>query len=274
MRTAKAPDLDRLITSCPVHKAIVKAVGYGSQPCHEIVEKLKDVVTTHGRAAVDGVATALLDYEQHCTVLYAKLKPVLYVYCRTLLGPMPSEWATWWQNADGSDRKGKPADWPPKLPGPPKLSAEEAALAALTTQELSERLHAARRRFIQKRSPQSSKKAYADLQRLLAEYARRDRVPPPEPTSFEPQSQETERLGRVSEDQLGCELQAARERYNRFSPGSKAGKEASYKIDLLYAEHQRRGLTIPVPRTPNEATRPPLLQGRSPPRRQRSRPAR
>jgi hypothetical protein len=36
-----------------------------------------------------------------------------------LLGLMPSEWDTWYRNADGTDRNGKLKDWPPKLRGPP-----------------------------------------------------------------------------------------------------------------------------------------------------------
>src|SRR5581483_4282505 len=238
-KPVKPSDMTTLLGSCPIHKAVVKAVGYGQVPCQEVIATLTGVIATHGQPAVDGVARALLDYEQHGTVLYAKLKPALHVYCRMLLGPMPSEWPTWWQNADGTDRTGKPAVWPPVLPGPPQLTKEEEVLRSLPIGVLAERLHDARLRFIRNRSPKTAKKAYLEVQAILAEYQRREMVPPPEPTYVEPDAGERDRLARVSAEQLANELQTARERYNAFSPGSKAGKEASHQIELLYAEYQR-----------------------------------
>src|SRR5436309_745517 len=98
----KQPTVSDLIDTDPVHKAIVKAIGYGTLPCSQVIETLKDVIATHGQPAVDAAGRELLEIERHDGAGYAKLKPELHPACRQLLGPMPSEWATWWQNADGS----------------------------------------------------------------------------------------------------------------------------------------------------------------------------
>src|SRR5205085_3529649 len=139
-------------------------------PCKDVIDKLKDVIDKHGQPTVDAAAKNLLDYEQHGNVLYAKLKSRLHLHCRMLLGLMPSEWDTWWQNANGTDRKGKPKDWPPVLPGPPKLTKEEEELQALPLRMLADRLHAARQRVrtLSKRS-KAGKKAKAEVERIEAE---------------------------------------------------------------------------------------------------------
>src|SRR5947209_5436581 len=119
MKPAKKPTVSDLIDSIPIVLAFVKALGYGMLPCGDVIEALKDVIATHGQPAVDAAGRDLLAIERHSGEGYAKLKPDLHVHCRQLLGPMPSEWASWWVNADGSQRTGKPAVWPPVLPGPP-----------------------------------------------------------------------------------------------------------------------------------------------------------
>src|SRR5438477_540196 len=109
----KQPTVSQLIDTDPIYRAVVKVVGYGTLPCSTVIEALKDVIATHGQPAVDAAGRELLAIERHSGEGYAKLKPELHVHCRQLLGPMPSEWPTWWKNADGSDRKGKPKTWPP-----------------------------------------------------------------------------------------------------------------------------------------------------------------
>src|SRR5437764_51077 len=141
MKPARPADIATLVGTCPVHKAVVKAVGYGKVPCREVVATLKEMIGQHGQATVDTVARSLLDYEQHGTTLYALLKPQLHVHCRMLLGPMPSEWGTWWQDADGSDRTDKPKAWPPTPPGPPPPTKEELELRDLPLRMLADRLH-------------------------------------------------------------------------------------------------------------------------------------
>src|SRR5947209_5413651 len=116
----KQPSVSDRISTDPVYRAVVKAVGYGTLPCDAVIEALKDVIATHGQPAVDAAGRDLLEIERHGGEGYARLKPELHNACRMILGPTPAEWPTWWQNADGSDREGKPKDWPPKLPGPPE----------------------------------------------------------------------------------------------------------------------------------------------------------
>ena len=109
-------------------------------------------------------------------------EPDEVTYCRGLLGPMPSEWDTWWQNADGSDRTGKPKDWPPTRPGPPEPTKEELELRNLPLRMLADRLHAARH-TLKHYSPrsQAAKLAKEKVARIEAEYARRNLVLPVTP---------------------------------------------------------------------------------------------
>jgi hypothetical protein len=60
---------------------------------------------------------------------------------------------------------------------------------------------------------------------------------------------------KYSERDLNEALQRARLNYNRFSPSSKQGQEASHQIDDLIAEYQARGLTVPILRTGEEPRR-------------------
>jgi hypothetical protein len=120
------------VYSDPVYRAIIRAVGYGCLPTTDIVAKLMDVTTTHGRQAVEDAARELLDYETHESVVYGKLKTRLHVFCRGQIGPMPCEWDTWWLNGNGTDRPGKPKVWPPILPGPGKPAPVEEKLAQET----------------------------------------------------------------------------------------------------------------------------------------------
>src|SRR4051794_32505748 len=52
----KQSDLPFLIGTCPLHQAIIKACGYGKQPCKTILEALKPILARHGQPKVDQVA--------------------------------------------------------------------------------------------------------------------------------------------------------------------------------------------------------------------------
>lgn len=205
MRSASASDMSKLIGSCPVHTAVVKAVGYGWVSCEQVVAKLTDATAAHGRPAVEGVARALLDYEHEGNTVYCRLKPVLHVYCRTLLGPMPSEWDHWWQNADGSDRKGKPEDWPPKLLTP--AEQEQAAKAA--------------------------EASAAKTAPLVAAGLSADSVT------------EVEQLTTTHGRQLRLILKAAHDMFRVSRPGDPMHAEAIRRMDLIEAEMRRRGNKVP-----------------------------
>jgi hypothetical protein len=86
--------------------------------------------------------------------------------------------------------------------------------------------------------PKSAEQAHQDVQLLLAEDQRRETVPPSEARPDADMTAKTER-------QLGAALRKARDRYNRYPPGSNRGQATGRAIDLLYAEYRRRGLTIP-----------------------------
>ncbi len=236
MKPAKPADVATLIGTSPAHQAVIRSVGWGKVPCKDALDRLKESLAALGQPALDAAARELLDYERHGETLYAFIKPALHVHCRMLIGPMPREWATWWQNADGSDRKGKPADWPPKLPGPPEPTKEESELRGLSIPELAERLHTARLSWI-RRGPATkvSRRAWTEVQTILAEYQRRGYVAP-----------QDQARTRLSDDELRRALRDERQRYNASSTNSREGREASQEIDMLYAEFKRRGLAIPA----------------------------
>jgi hypothetical protein len=204
--------------------------------------------------AVSAAAAELLDYEVHGGKHYARLKPALHVRCRMLLGPMPSEWDTWWQNADGTDRQGKAKDWPPKLPGPPKETAPSAgatdaldarAAAKLTEPMLGDRLDMARRRYgaYGADSP-VGRQAGEELELLAAEYRRRGLTIPVLPSAVEP----TTTPGEMGLTEIPLRMLAGRLHESRQQARTLGGEEAQKaeaRVGQIEAEYQRRGYVIP-----------------------------
>lgn len=224
----------------PVFPDVVRAVGYGQIPCAEVTRTLQSIIEAHGRDAVDAAARELLDYEPQGGVLYAKLKTSLHVHARPILGPMPSEWATWWQNADGTDRKGKPKVWPPKLRGLPPMSKEEKDLRELTLPALADRLHAARRHAATL-GPRgrAATKAQRDVGKIESEYVRRGLCMP----LTTPAVAETG-FGSLDDRQLEASLHERRWRAAKRGP---IAKQAKAEVPAIEAEFRRRDLTIPSP---------------------------
>jgi hypothetical protein len=255
----------------PIYTAIVKAVWWHTLPTAKVIDQLKDVIAQNGQPAVDAAAGDLLDYERHDGVFYARLKPELHVHCRILLGPMPSEWKDWWQNADGTDRKGKPKVWPPKLEGPPppaptpsrrgrsaKPSAGGSAatdvldaqtVSKLTETMLGDRLDMARQRF-NAYSPNSAvgRQASREIDLLTEEYRRRGLTIPVLRTGEEPKRGKAAAAGAAAEEiklseiplrMLADRLHASRRQARTHA--SEEGKKAQAEVERIEAEHQRRG---------------------------------
>ncbi len=253
MKPGKPTVADKIRTS-PLYKSIVKAVGYGQPANTDVITRLKCEIEHYGQQAVSDAAGELLDYEVHGGKHYARIKPELHVHCRMLLGPMPSEWDSWWLNADGTERKGKPKVWPPKLPGPPKVqrppdhTKEEEELQRLPFRMLTDRLHAARhkaRAFGQE--TRDGQRAREELDRLEAEYARR-RAPAPEAAGGgEPTAapSEDEGLRRLPLRVLADRLHESRQHARTLSPRSEEGKKALAEVETIEAEYRRRELVIP-----------------------------
>jgi hypothetical protein len=261
---------EKLGRSDPIYTAVVQAVWYHTLPTATIIDRLKDVIAQHGQPAVEAAASELLDYQQHDGVPYARLKPELYLRCRMLNGPMPSEWETWWQNADGRDRKGKPKVWPPKVEGPPAPSAakpvdsakpaavtppslatdalDAQTVTTLTERMLGDRLHMARQRY-GAYSPNSDvgRQASREIDLLSDEYKRRGLTIPVSATA-----------GRGFGSMSLADLTATyRERQFRARThrGKPAGRQAKDDVARIEGEFQARGIPLPEPATPERKWR-------------------
>lgn len=260
MKQSKQPHVPSLIATDPAYRAIVKAVGFGKPETKAVIEAFKPAIEQFGEQHLAEVSKILLDFETHGEAAYCRIKPEYQVYCRQFLGPMPSEMDDWYKHPDGTERPGKPNPWPPHLPGPP------GDLSVLTDGQLRDRLSGMR--AVRGKSKKEAKAAKEEVARLEAECNRRNlpltSAPSPSkpvkqrPTSHRKASKVTVRgvappsmptngldFKKKSNRQLVDALHSARQRFNRFPPGTPAGKVASEEIDRLYEEFRRRKLVIP-----------------------------
>jgi hypothetical protein len=179
------------------------------------------VIDKHGQPAVQAAANELLNSEGQGSETRWSLKPELHVHCRMLLGPMPSEWKDWWQNTDGSDRKGKLKKWPPHRKGfdnpPAKPAGEEMKLQTVPLRTLAGRLHASRRQA-RTLAGEEAKEAQAEVERIEAEYQRRGYVIPETPEQEQPKPRK--RAGKWAD-------RAPRARIRRTGPITPSGRYCS-----------------------------------------------
>lgn len=243
MRPRKRTVADE-IGSNDIHKEIIKAVRWHKLIADQILDQIKDVTEKYGKEAVQAAANELLDCEQGPPNRFS-LKPELYVHCRQLLGPMPSEWADWWKNADGTVRKGKPKVWPPHREGfddPPTFrAADDQAFVTLTNDEIYERIQAERRRYNSfSTNSAQGKDASRKLDILYDECKRRNLTIPVLKTGEEPARDYTA----FDLRDLTAAYVDRKDQAKRYA-GRPAGKTALEEIAKIEAEFQARNSPLP-----------------------------